>query len=441
MTDIISAAAIAKVFPEGQKTVAYVLEYGTELAPGAVAPEAFTVTDASLAPQVPAAERTILRAYVNDRAACAETEKAGRYVILETDPSQKQAFAIVTYGPDGKPDPFGPGPMSYAVRCPGGPRPGGPGKAPGQPGPRMGYCGPKPQRVTIRQNTPLTAAGGRTLPAGEIECEKLLCPETDRFQLRRFGDLPYNLFIPEDYDPTRRYPLVLFVPDAGGRGADPRTPLLQGIGGVVWASPEDQAKHPCFVVCPAFGPADILTRDDFTCMEKLYTIKPLLEDVIAAYSIDTDRIYTTGQSMGCMTSCELMNAYPDFFAGALLVAGQWDPARCGRTMHDKDIWILVSCNDLKAHPGMDAVTAAIEANGGRVARFGWDAAAGPEALNAMALEALQTDANVRYTVFDGDSVVPPGEDPNPGSNHTCTWRTAYAIPAVRDWLFTARRRH
>ena len=127
------------------------------------------------------------------------------------------------------------------------------------------------------------------------------------------------------------------------------------------------------------------------------------------------------------------------FIGGIALAGWQFRELVRRTMYDKDLWILVSCNDLKAHPGMDAVTAAIEENGGKVARFGWDASAGPDALNAMALEALQTDANVRYTVFDGDTVVPPGEDPNPGSNHTCTWRTAYAIPAVRDWLFTARR--
>lgn len=437
MANLIAVTALADIFPEGEKTVAYALEYDTDLVPGSLSPGMFSLLDDSLAPLVPAADRTILRAYVNQAPVCSPTEKAGHYVILETDLSEKQSFAIVSYKSSGQPDPFGPGPMSYAPRKPAGPRP---DKMPGQPGPDMNYTGPKPQHVLARQLCPLPSAGGEVIPAGEKLCSRTVCPAADRFQLCRFGDLPYCLYIPENYDPAQRYPLVLFIPDAGGRGTDPRVPLIQGLGGVVWASPEDQARHPCFVVCPAFGPTEILTHDDFTCLNKLYKIKPLLEDVMATYPIDPDRLYTTGQSMGCMTSCELMNTWPDLFAGALLVAGQWDPERCGRTLYNKDIWILVSCNDLKAHAGMDAVTAAIEDNGGEVARFLWDARAGQDALNTLAEEAAQVPARIRYTIFEGDSVVPDGEEPGPGSNHTCTWRTVYSIPALRDWLFTTSRR-
>lgn len=442
MPNLLHAVALAEVFPEGQKIVAFAAEYDCVLDTNKLCAGQFQITDYSLEPQIPAQRRRITRVYSNDSPACAPEGKPGRYVILETDTSEKAAFSIVTYNHKGEPDPFAPGPTGYkkpgAPEGPGGP-PKGPGGPPKGPGPQMGYCGPKPVRVTVQQLEALTAADGQMVPAAQAQCTEVRCDAVAKFVLRQFEDLPYNLYIPEHYDPSQKYPLVLFVPDAAGRGTDPRTPLIQGIGGVIWATETDQARHPCFVVCPAFGPEDILTHDDFTCLPKLYKIKDLLDQVTAAYSIDRDRIYTTGQSMGCMASCELMNTYPDYFAGAMLVAGQWDPVRCGKTMQHQNIWILVSSNDLKAHPGMDAVTAAIEENGGKVARFQWDGSASEAELNACAAAALGEDVNVRYTIFQGDTVVPAGEHAGPGSNHTCTWRVAYRISAVRDWLFTAHR--
>ncbi|MGH1554443.1 alpha/beta hydrolase-fold protein [Streptomyces sp. L7] len=47
------------------------------------------------------------------------------------------------------------------------------------------------------------------------------------------------------------------------------------------------------------------------------------------YSIDRKRRYTTGQSMGAMMSLGLNIKYPDLFAAAFIVAGQW-PRGAGR---------------------------------------------------------------------------------------------------------------
>jgi poly(3-hydroxybutyrate) depolymerase len=40
--------------------------------------------------------------------------------------------------------------------------------------------------------------------------------------------------------------------------------------------------------------------------------------------IDKKRLYTTGQSAGCMRSISMDIKYPDLFAASLLVAGQGD---------------------------------------------------------------------------------------------------------------------
>lgn len=422
MPKLLSATAQAQVFPEGQKITGFSLMYDCEPDPALISTEAFTIIDRSLEPNLPAAEMTVLG-----------VRAEGRRVVLETDSGEKAAWAIMNYTHEGRPNPAGP-PLSRPK-----PTPGGPPKAPGGPDPKkMGYTGPKPLHIEMIQRLELKALDGQSIPPCQTVCTQLSCPETERFQLRQYKDIPYHLYIPQHYRANQSYPLVLFIPDASARCTDPSIPLRQGIGGVVWASRSDQSKHPCFVVCPAFGPEELLTHDDFTCLPRLYDVKGLLDDVASQYSIDPERIYTTGQSMGCMASCELMCAYPDYFAGGLLVAGQWDPERCGTAMARQNLWIMVSENDLKAHPGMDAVTAAIEKNGGTVARLWWNASR-PEELDRLAWEALDTPANVYYTVFRGDSVVPSGEDPNPGSNHTCTWRIAYQIPAVRNWLLTRRK--
>ena len=482
MPNLLQACAINEVFPEGMKTIAYALEYDAGVSPAWLSAIRFEVIDHSYEPKIPPQKRTIRSIYISDRPAAAgqlsgaapETEPAdagicdGRYVILMTDLSETAAFAVGNYKMDGSFNPYGHPPTGFPDpndRGPMGPGPGGPGSGPagtggpgpaGGPPPDMEYCGPKPLNVTIRQEpvkalaagtgTASCAAGtcgGNAAGPQEVTCTAFTCRQLEGFQERSWKGLPYQLYVPQPYDPSVRYPLVLFIPDAGGRGENPLTPLVQGIGGVCWASPEDQAKHPCFIVCPCYGAGNILVNDDFSYSEKLYLAKEILDQVAQEFSIDTDRIYTTGQSMGCMSSCQLMIEWPGYFAGAMLVAGQWDPEKCGKAMKNQNLWILVSENDRKAHGGMDAVTGAIEANGGRVVRRVWNARDSVEELDQCAEEmnaAAQAEgANVRYVMFEGDSVVPEGIHPGPGNNHTNTWRVAYQIDAVRDWLFTARR--
>ncbi len=427
--------AMSHVFPEGQKVTAFILEYNSQIIEEDLKPDNFSVEDYSLEPMITLCTRTILRVYSNTEPVPSDSPVPGRFVILEMDTSEREAFSIIEYKASGEMDPFGHGSMCYPIPY---------GRQHAQteeagkngPGPQMNYCGPKPLKVVIRQRKRLHTINGETILPTKVPCIDLICEVVSAFQHCSFDHLSYQLFIPEKYSPKHQYPLIVFIPDAGSRGIDPTTPLIQGVGGVIWATREEQQKHPAFVVCPCFGPEDILTRDDFTCQPKLYQVKALLEHLTEKYSIDRERIYLTGQSMGCMSSCELMCAYPDYFAGAMLVAGQWDPQKCGKYMAHRNLWILVSENDRKAHPGMDAVTEQITIHGGSVARCRLDGSNDPETLSKEANDFCRTqEANVYYTLFAGDTVVPPEEAATSGANHVNTWRVAYQITAVRDWLF------
>ena len=48
-----------------------------------------------------------------------------------------------------------------------------------------------------------------------------------------------------------------------------------------------------------------------------------VNQISGQYTVDKNKIYTTGQSGGCMMSLALNIKYPELFAASFLVAGQW----------------------------------------------------------------------------------------------------------------------
>lgn len=265
--------------------------------------------------------------------------------------------------------------------------------------------------------------------------QKTLEPVVEDFQQFRLNDMWYNLYIPQ-LEAGKIYPLVLFIHDAGACGPDPKTTLSQGNGAVSFAAPAWQAEHPCFVLAPQIdkGPDGPMTDDVFHVTADFDKVVEILEYVLATYPVDRKRLYTTGQSMGCMASCELNIRYPDLFAASLLVAGQWDPEKMADKCSCSHMWILVSEGDTKAYPGMNAVTDAMETSGARVGRYRWDAKS-PE-LDEQIQKALEEDVNIRYTVLTGDSVLPDGHAQFPGAYHMATWPVVYQMDGLKQWLFS-----
>ncbi len=244
--------------------------------------------------------------------------------------------------------------------------------------------------------------------------------------------LKYNLFIPGNYDANKAYPLVLFIHDAGAVGHDARATLTQGLGAVIWATPSEQAKHACFVLAPQYPRA--IVNDNSEATADLDATVALVRAVMEQYSIDRNRVYTTGQSMGCMASIEMLIRYPDLFAAALLVAGQWDAKKMS-VLTNANMWIIVSEGDRKAFPGMNASMAALEAAGAKISRATWNGRASAEEFAADVRKMIAEGNNIKYTVLAKGTVVPEGLPDDPRNNHVHTWRIAYAIEGLRDWLF------
>ncbi|HHT0305685.1 TPA: prolyl oligopeptidase family serine peptidase [Raoultella planticola] len=246
--------------------------------------------------------------------------------------------------------------------------------------------------------------------------------------------LKYNFFVPAEKN--KPLPLVLFMHDAGATSAQVTTTLLQGLGAVVWAEPEEQLKRPCYVLAPQYE--EIIADDDWHTSALLDTTINLIQDLMKKYKIDPERIYVTGQSGGCMLAIAMNIKYPDFFTASYLVAGKWDADQVAPIAKNK-LWFMASENDEGAFPSFNAITERLEQFGGKVSRAAWNGQWNAEQYRFSADTLFEEKSNIRYTIFIKDSVFDEYSSREGASGHRNTWRIAYSIEPVREWLFNQRR--
>ncbi len=124
--------------------------------------------------------------------------------------------------------------------------------------------------------------------------------------------------------------------------------------------------------------------------------------------------------------------YPELFAASFLVAGQWD-ARATSVLKNKKMWIVVSEGDFKAFPGMNASIEVWEKNGAKVSKSRWNAQAPPAEQAAHVAKMIAERTNINYTTYIKGTTFAPGQ--TAGIEHMNTWRYAYSIPSIREWIF------
>ena len=211
---------------------------------------------------------------------------------------------------------------------------------------------PYPTTVVFRQKEPVKTTDGKTYT------ERLLLRNTmagtlvvDDFKQKVYHDsktgdsLRYNIFVPSTKTgAAQKYPLLVFLHDASCAGQEDTYTLRQGLGAVVWATPKEQAKHPCIVVAPQFD--EVVVDDDYHQTNAAESTADLIRELLARYPVDTARVYITGQSMGCMMTYLLMSKYPSLFAAGYLVAWHWRASDLA-PMSKKPLWLVSSAGKSK----------------------------------------------------------------------------------------------
>ena len=119
----------------------------------------------------------------------------------------------------------------------------------------------------------------------------------------------YLLYLPKDYDKSKEYPLVLFLHGAGERGENDMDLLkVHGPPKLIEAGKE----FPFIIVSPQCKPNSWWEAAE---------LSDLLDHVESKYSVDEDRIYVTGLSMGGYGTWALASYEPERFAAIAPVCG------------------------------------------------------------------------------------------------------------------------
>lgn len=231
----------------------------------------------------------------------------------------------------------------------------------------------------------------------------------ERFERRIFqlGDaaLPYRLLRPRNYDPSKTYPLVVFLHGAGERGTDNEKQLVHGMSD--FASDDVMQKYPSFVAAPQCPDeqqwvdtpwtADAHTMPQHPTEPMRLTLE-LIEALEHEFAIDGERVYLTGLSMGGFGVWDALQRQPRRFAAAVPICSGGDLALAGQIAH-VPVWAF--------HGELDTTVK-------------------PKRSRDMIAALQQAGGQARYTEY-------------PGVGHN-SWTATYANREVYAWLFAQRRK-
>ncbi len=216
----------------------------------------------------------------------------------------------------------------------------------------------------------------------------------------------YQIFVPDSYTPSQRWPVILFLHGAGERGTDG---YIQTQVGLAPAIRQNAARIPAIVVFPQATP------DSSWATTLARVALAALDQTMREYQTDPARVYLTGLSLGGRGTWYIAYRNPKRFAAIAPICGWVAP----------QIW--------KGDP-------VVPADSG-------------EAFTALARQLRQ----VPTWIFHGevDPVVPVDESRKafaalqaggapvqysevPGIGHN-SWDPAYGSPKFWAWLFSQRR--
>jgi predicted peptidase len=214
--------------------------------------------------------------------------------------------------------------------------------------------------------------------------------------------LPYRELLPENYDVNQKYPLVLFLHGIGERGLNNEAQLTHG--SKMFTNPVNLEKYPCIVIFPQCSPTGFWTyvkrTDKFSQWKPdLQKVDELLDFYLAKETVDKNRVYIMGLSMGGYGTYDMVCRSPDIFAAAIPICGGVEPEMLKATAGKVNFRIYHGNNDNTV----------------------------PVEYSRNAYKALkQYGASVEYFEFQG-------------VGHNC-WDMAFNQPDYFSWLFAQKKR-
>lgn len=228
--------------------------------------------------------------------------------------------------------------------------------------------------------------------------EKILTAKV--FKNAKGETLLYRLFVPQNYDPKKKYPLVLYLHGGGGRGNDNLKQIEGGNGYLIdfFTQAETQARYPSLVVAPQSPMQEgWIEYDSITPTRQLRLVFELIGNLRSSYQIDGGRLYVAGQSMGGFGTFAILSQYPRLFAAGVALCGGGDESKAA-SLAKTPVWAFHGEKDESVNVERSRkIVAAIKDAGGQP----------------------------RYTEY-------------PGADHLI-WSRVVKEPELLPWLFAQRK--
>jgi acetyl esterase/lipase len=198
----------------------------------------------------------------------------------------------------------------------------------------------------------------------------------------------YLLDLPAGYDadPSKRWPLILYLHGGAQIGSDLKMVRQSGLAGVIARG----RQIPAIVVSPQLPFTEGTWNPG--------TLRQLLDDVSAKYRVDSDRIYLTGISGGGDAVWQLAELDPDRYAAIVTVAGEGDPADAAR-IKNIPTWVFQGEKDVIVPPAQ---------------------------VIGMVNALHQAGGHPHLTLF-------------PNAGHGDAWDLTYATDALYPWMLAQKR--
>jgi predicted peptidase len=254
------------------------------------------------------------------------------------------------------------------------------------------------------------------LPLLVLFTQMAMAQDFSLYQKKVFKDkdgkeLKYRILYPKDYNPKKKYPVLLFLHGAGERGNDNEKQLIHG--GDLFLDPSNREKFPAIVLfpqCPegkSWASLDIRYEDGKKTYHRTSGDKPgemtallngLIKEISKTHKTETKRYYIMGLSMGGFGTFEMLYLFPNTFAAAVPICGGHMPDLAPVYAKKVAIWIF--------HGAKDSVVPV-------------------EFSRSMYAKLKELGANVKYTEF-------------PDANHN-SWDDTFATPELLPWMFSQHK--
>lgn len=225
-------------------------------------------------------------------------------------------------------------------------------------------------------------------------------------------NLAYRIYVPENYKEDYKYPLVVYFHGYGECGGNNTNQINYNADFLIRLLNKDNlVNYPAIVIAPQCPLGEVWATKNYDTFNSTYDINKmrttssmkavvnLVNEMFSEYTVDKDRLYLTGLSMGGLAAWDFTARYPEMVACTLPVCSAASPVENYEKFENISVWAFHGLLDPTIRPTMtQTMVNAILANSGKA----------------------------KMTIYND-------------ADHTLCWIKAYAEEDFLDFMFTSRR--